>query len=407
MRIALANWSNRLVGGAEQYVASIGSYLLDCGHDVAFWHETDEPAERALLPLLATIPSWDASRLGLDAAVEGLRNWRPDVIYNNGVLDLDREERLLEVAPAVYFAHNYHGTCISGGRVTLLPAAEPCLRRFGAGCLLQFYPRRCGGLNPLTMWRDFQMNRRRLELLGRYAGVVTHSNFVQQVYSSNGIGCRTVRFFVSGGDAPVVLEADRWQRSKAWRLLMMGRMTGVKGGRLLLRALPAMAEALGQDLDVTFAGDGPSRATWEQEARQVEQSDRRIRIHFTGWLNGADRSAVQQASDLLVLPSVWPEPFGMIGLEAGLCGLPTVAFAVGGIPDWLQPGVNGFLAPGTRPSVEGLTAAVVQALENENRYRSLRAGARRIALGMRVDQHYQDLLAILEQAAVRHEYAVC
>ena len=50
---------------------------------------------------------------------------------------------------------------------------------------------------------------------------------------------------------------------------------------------------------------------------------------------------------VVAFPSMWPEPFGRIGPEAFVYGKPVVAYAAGGIPDWLDDGETGFLvAPG-------------------------------------------------------------
>src|SRR5689334_21576515 len=45
------------------------------------------------------------------------------------------------------------------------------------------------------------------------------------------------------------------------------------------------------------------------------------------------------------MSSVWPEPFGMLGLEAMRYGLPVVGFDTGGIKEWVVDGRNGFLVP--------------------------------------------------------------
>jgi glycosyltransferase involved in cell wall biosynthesis len=96
-----------------------------------------------------------------------------------------------------------------------------------------------------------------------------------------------------------------------------------------------------------------------------------------------------------VAPSLWPEPFGLVGLEAGLQAIPAAAFAVGGIPDWLIPGITGELAPGDPPTIEGLSCAIVRALRNREHYERLSLGAWKIARQFTVDRHLDVLEPIL------------
>ena len=70
------------------------------------------------------------------------------------------------------------------------------------------------------------------------------------------------------------------------------------------------------------------------------------RVTFAGWLNGAALEAAFDDASVVVVPSRWPEPFGIVGIEAMAHRRPVVAFRVGGIPDWLDDGTSGFaIAP--------------------------------------------------------------
>ncbi len=148
----------------------------------------------------------------------------------------------------------------------------------------------------------------------------------------------------------------------------------LKGWPELLDALPQASAALGRRLTLSVAGDGPDRAAMENAARQ-----RNLPVEFLGWISAQRRNDLLREADLLTVPSVWPEPFGMVGIEAGCLGVPSVGFAVGGIPDWLSPGISGELAPGERPTASELSAAIVRALRDPGHWQSLRQGAWRAA----------------------------
>jgi glycosyltransferase involved in cell wall biosynthesis len=174
-------------------------------------------------------------------------------------------------------------------------------------------------------------------------------------------------------------------------------MDALKGGRYLLDALPHAARVLRKPLQVTFVGDGPDRQSWEDHAARLAKSEASFRILFTGWVPAETVDGLMAAADLLVVPSVWPEPFALVGLEAARHRLPVAAFAVGGIPEWLVPGVNGFLADGDPATPDGLAQAIVSCLQDEQTYARLREGAGRISSQSVYCQHVQALTAIFEQ----------
>lgn len=403
MRIAILNWSNRRIGGTGTYLSAVLPYLQRAGHDVALWHEVDTPSNYDLIPMPAAAPSWSVSALGADAALASLHEWHPNLLYAHGLLDPAIERRVLDVAPAVFFAHNYYGTCISGTKTFKSPVVTPCGRRFGWQCLAHYYPNRCGGWSPVTMLRQYRQQRDRLKLLSRYRAIVTHSTHMQNEYINHGLNAERV-FNVRYGSHPDSASDDAIDREpqvdRPWRLLFVGRMDALKGGRELLLALPDVARRLDRDIHLTFAGDGELRQTWEALAERLRRDAPRLRIDFTGWIGRAAVDALCAQSDLLVLPSLWPEPLALVGLEAARHRLPVAAFAVGGISDWLTSGENGYLAPGDPPTVDGLVAAIVACLKAPETLARLREGAGRLSADFAFDRHVDLLLQAFADAAV-------
>jgi glycosyltransferase involved in cell wall biosynthesis len=364
--------------------------------------------------------TWCVADLGPDAALQALRDWHPDLIYTHGLLSPKLEAATIKIAPSIFFAHNYYGTCISGAKTFKRPVVTPCDRRFGAMCLLHYYPRGCGGWSPLTMMMLYRRQARRLKLLSGYEAIVTHSKHMRAEYINHGIEPDRIHdllYYVRNTQTNVPLveafpqffNITNARQGKAevegtthnghrleWRLLFLGRMDFLKGGTIFLDALPQISAALQRPLRVTFGGDGPERHAWEQQSKGIESRHRDVRIDFAGWLKGAELDSLVSHCDLLILPSLWPEPFGLVGPEVGLHGVPVAAFAVGGIPNWLIDGFNGYIAPGHPPTAAGIAEAIIKCLRDPLIYARLCQGAIEMAQRFNMQSHLAALLKVFE-----------
>lgn len=315
------------------------------------------------------------------------------MIYVQGVRDREVEGRLLALAPAVYFAHTFTGTCISGSKTFTRPSAAPCDRAFGWPCLVQYFPRGCGGRSPLTMWRQFTWQSAQLALLREYGAVLTHSRYMRNEMIKHGVPTDTVAYPVREHTLPPS------GHTGTWRLLFAGRMTRLKGGRYLLEALPGVVSALQRPLHVSFAGDGSERGSLEARAREIVAGTPGLSIEFVGWLADEGLASLLAETDLLVVPSLWPEPFGSIGPIAGRYSVPAAAFDVGGIREWLVDGVGGHLASGNPPTADGLAHAIVRCLADRAHYTQLRKGALDVSARFTMRRHLCELLPVLQRVA--------
>ncbi|MBV8054794.1 MAG: glycosyltransferase family 4 protein, partial [Deltaproteobacteria bacterium] len=337
MRILICNTFGRLMGGIESYLACVIPALVEKGHELAMLFERDSPAAHRLLPIPGQ--GWFVSKIGVSQTLDRLREWCPDVIYIHAMSDPGLEQALIETAPAVLFAHDYSATCISGAKRFAFPRPSCCSRRLGAECLVNYFPRRCGGISPITMWQNYQNRRARLEMMQGYRRFLVASEAMQQEYLRHGFAPDRVEVVPlpvppmvagdAGGESTAGAidssEVRSGDRSNAMHLLFAGRMVRMKGGEILLQALPSITKKLQRPLKLTLAGEGPAKAEWEAQARILCAQNSYITVEFTDWLDHTDLRKLMGTCDLLVVPSLWPEPFGTIGPEAGTAGLPAAA----------------------------------------------------------------------------------
>lgn len=145
-----------------------------------------------------------------------------------------------------------------------------------------------------------------------------------------------------------------------------GRLVPVKGPALLLQAFKQVISEH-PDTCLVFAGDGPLRKSLEKNAVDMGLAKK---IVFTGWRD--DMARILSVFDIFCLPSL-NEGMGRVLVEAMALGKPVVASEVGGIPDLISPGKNGFLVPPRNPGE--LARQIIFLIENrEEREKMGRVG---------------------------------
>jgi glycosyltransferase involved in cell wall biosynthesis len=112
-------------------------------------------------------------------------------------------------------------------------------------------------------------------------------------------------------------------------ILFASRLTPEKGVRLLLEAYARM-EVTAQ---LELAGSGIAAQATQ---RAVATHPARERIRLLGHLDDAGMRDAYARASVVVVPSLWPEPFGLVGIEALAAGRPVVTTGVGGMADWAR-----------------------------------------------------------------------
>jgi glycosyltransferase involved in cell wall biosynthesis len=283
--------------------------------------------------------------------------------------------------------HGYFGTCVSGLKMHAFPCVTACERPYGTGCLAYYLPRRCGCLSPGTLLTGWRWSEAQRSLFERYAAILVASEHMRREYVRSGVPIERVSVNPLFAGRPA--EASAAPVPPSHRVAFLGRMTPAKGGDLLIRAVRYASQRLNLPIHLTMIGDGPERTNWTALATRLG-----VETLFTGWVAGDERWPFIRDASLIAVPSLWPEPFGMAGLEAGAVGVAAIALDSGGISEWLRDGVNGMLV--RTPSAEAFGSALASLLADRPRLASLRDGALRIAREMSLARHVDRLEALCQ-----------
>ena len=162
-----------------------------------------------------------------------------------------------------------------------------------------------------------------------------------------------------------------------------------KGIDYLLRAL-SMVKIRSK---VFIIGEGTQVPYLKRMAKSLSAKHE---IIFTGWIKNSELTAFYSQATLAVVPSIWPEPFGIIGIEAMANRIPVVAFNVGGVSEWLVDGQTGYLVP--QRNEKALAEKITFFLENPDVAAAMGDRGRKLVEKRFVPEvHINNLLALFEK----------
>lgn len=339
-------------GGVGQYLLSVADLLNKHGHgNIILYCKASAHTIRD--------SRWPAYQVDTDeegvltSALQRITaRERPDVAYIHHVASPALVEVVAKMLPAVAYVHGFAAVC-PGLAKYYRRGEQVCQRPFGPGCLPMHYLRRCSAARrPATVLRLMETTKRLRQALQRVPRLLAATPYMKRLLIQNGLVADRITIlaphFVVPGEIPSYSPPEQPDN-----ILYAGRLEIEKGVPHLLSALRLLPEAAW----LTIAGDGTQRGACE---RLTERLGLAGRVEFLGWVDADEVSGYYcRRSALSIMPSICPEAFGKSGVEALTQGRPVVAFAVGGIPDWLDDGRTGLLA---RPADSADLARKIQEL---------------------------------------------
>lgn len=235
----------------------------------------------------------------------------------------------------------------------------------------------------------------RLNALGSAKRIATTSAFIKSGLPQ-ALRTRTVAI---GNPCDSVEDVDAAQagvsRADPPEILVVGMVNQNKGQA----RLPAIAEALSKevaDFRISIAGRGELLREIQSQAQTAGVADR---ISVVGFLGRRELYRAYARASIVLMPNIWPEPFGRVPLEAGLSRRPVVAYGAGGVLETVVDGLTGILAaPGDEGALIGAAAKLIKSPMEAQKMGE--AGRRRALDHFSLDQHVDRLAALWSETVV-------
>lgn len=352
MRVALVTKRFDLIGGSERYAGAVARGLADRGHDVHVYcaqGEQDAGARRTCSPAL---DSERPTREECGALRSAVRGHGADVVYILSSLAPRAFDALAAAAPLVRHVQDH--TLFCPGLNKVREDGTNCREALGMRCLEHYYlGSGCSGFKPngnLALRRPIATLAARLDDVarhGRAAGLVCASRYMRDQLLLAGCApdrVHTIPYFTRSSSDELPAQAldpalEDFLATDDPLVFCPARLTlPDKGVDYLITALGELA----QPSRCVIAGEGPAREWLERKARDEGLG---ARVRFAGWQAPGAIETLYRRARVVAFPSVWDEPFGLVGLEAAAHAKPVVAFAVGGVVDWLVDGETGSCVP--------------------------------------------------------------
>jgi glycosyltransferase involved in cell wall biosynthesis len=328
MKILVVCGAGKLFG-KEAVTLSLMDGLRNRGHEVkcitTIWNEGsfEERLEKLSIPsislplgFISKTLSWSAVRMTLEQGMRlpalwrGYRkeiiSYRPDIVLHSG------------------FHHVFLLWPLLGGEINVFHVHD--------------------AFAPTRFYRQlFKLLSRRIKI---FVGV---SKFVADSLLCLGLAKGKITFVLNGVDVDectcLPVEEKVTERTEPIRIGIVGQIDEWKGHEDLIDALHIL-EDRGQPFLCRIFGEGSPEFALKLVSR-INEHKLTEKVEWMGFID--DRNLIYNSIDICVVPSRFPEPFGMVAAEAGLHGLPVVASRRGGLPEVVVNGKTGYVVDAEAP----------------------------------------------------------
>lgn len=369
MNILHLHEKTQIHGGAEVYISQLQELLPQYGC-ATHWIGVQDAGEAFTITVAGS--GFNTTLNSLPEVYGFLQQYvtdhQIDLINIHNIFHPDLVRFCLSLRPVVKSVHSPVMVCPGRDKFWRF-SEEPCTIKYGLHCFYHIYKEGCSNRHPKRVkkaWNYVQFEAK--EAAYRYKKIIVMSDYMRDGLLECAVPEKQI--VVNPYFTPEVPEEPQQPAGGQQRLLFIGRLVSSKGPHIMIKALQQLLKDR-NDLYLDIIGDGLMR---DDLQAQVKSLNLEHKIIFHGWKVRSEIDTMLKNAYLVLFPSVYPEAFGIVGIEAMMRGKPVVAFDVGGVSTWLKDGENGFLVKNKDEQLFGSKTTFL--LDNPAVYESMSIAAR-------------------------------
>lgn len=345
MKILLVNKFHWPKGGSETYYFELGKMLKKHGHEVAYFSmKNDKNIKTGDKEYF--VDEFDSNGKNVFKSIDiihskknkkvmeqALEDFKPDIVHVNlfqrhltySVIEAVKEKNI----PIVYTAHDLQAVCPASAMLCSGKICEKCLNGSKFNC----FKNNCVKNSKLkSLLSSIEATRyKKKKVYDMFDMIIPPSNFVGEKIKMDGINSKieVLHNFVDINNFNPNNNNDKKY------VFFFGRLSVEKGIINLLQAFSMQSEG-----NLYIAGDGPEK---DNIKKYIADNHLSGRVKMLGFLSQSEVKKYISNSSFVVVPSIWYENCPYSILETFAMGKPVIGSKIGGIPELIKDGQNGYL----------------------------------------------------------------
>ena len=386
LKILHINDKIELSGGVETYIKQIcdNSYKYNIKSD---WIGLYKNSDYRILSYR------NSTKILFSGKLKDLKNYLSDfvskhsfdVIHIHSITNSKIINHCFSIAPVVRTMHEPRMICPGQGKF-LRFSERACNKPFGLHCFFHSYKEGCCNRHPVRLLKSYKnVLFEALDASKKYSSIIVMSKYMLDEAIKAGYSKK--KLILNSLFTPKVNESDfvYSSKNKIKSLIFIGRLSKTKGLHYAIKSVINLLDR-GYSVQFDIIGSGYD----EKYFRSLIPHKYETKFIFHGWKDRSSINQILQKAYIMIFPSIYPEAFGLSGIEAMMNNKPVVGFNVGGVSTWLKDNETGFLVPAKDYKVMSDRLSLL--IDDFDLYKRFSKNAKNIALSDFSEKRHMKLL---------------